>query len=261
MLKAFLATSPLRKAIIFVHGYGGDAVSTWADFHRLSICRPEFQGHDLIFYDYDGLEAELTASVNLFYNFLSWVFESPVASINWCLAKGAQRAADFGYDQVVLVCHSLGAVIARLALLRGTKENRSWAPKVRLVLFAPAHKGARVTELALEVSTHFRFLSLFSAAARFKSPLIDQLRRDSKELTKLEDETRAKLKDGINKHLIAHKVCIAEREHIVYNDPFCEDPQGDPIRHATHITVCKPRQPFWGAPFLKPLEALIGSLQ
>jgi hypothetical protein len=244
-----------------VHGYGGNPVSTWADFDRLSIRRPEFKGYDLIFYEYDGLEAELTASANLFYNFLTWLSSSPAAVINKCLRKEAQRASNFRYDKVVLVCHSLGAVIARFALLRATQESLAWAPMIHLVLFAPAHKGARVTELALSVATHFRFLALFAGLARFKSPLIDQLKKDSNELIKLEKETAAELKNAANKHLIARRVCIAERENVVFNDTFCQDPAGDPIRHSTHVTVCKPRKRFLGKPFLKPLEALVESLK
>jgi pimeloyl-ACP methyl ester carboxylesterase len=259
-LTSLLSVEPSQKVIVFVHGYGGNPISTWADFDRLSILRPEFRGHDLIFYEYDGLEAELKASANLFYNFLAWLFKSPVAAINNCLPKEAQRPASFGYDEIVLVCHSLGAVIARLALLRATQENQNWPSRIKLVLFAPAHKGARVLELALEVLTHFRFIALFSGMVRFKSPLIDQLKKDSRELIDLENGTTFELQNGANRHLIARTVCIAEKEHIVFNDRFCQDPEGDPIRHSTHKTVCKPRQEVSGRPFLKPLQALIDSL-
>ena len=167
-LRCFLSTAPNRKLITFVHGYGGDPISTWADFDRLSREQPQLQGYDLLFYDYDGLRAELRASVNLFYDFLAWLFASPVVEINNSLPKACERPLSFGYDKVVLVCHSLGAVVARLALLRATQEKKSWASRVILVLFAPAHKGARVVELALEVTTHFGFLSLFNLGVRFE---------------------------------------------------------------------------------------------
>lgn len=260
-LKSFLAIEPTRKAVVFVHGYGGNPNSTWADFDRLSILRAEFSGYDLIFYEYDGLESELRASGHLFYKFLDWLFNSSLIAINNALPKGSERPTTFGYDEIVLVCHSLGAVISRLALLRATKESQKWVSKIRLVLFAPAHKGARVRELALEVATHYKFLGLFTSWGRFKSPLIDQLKQGSIELTELETETAKELTRGANKQLIARTVCIAELEHIVFNDKFCQDPQPDPIRHTTHTTVCKPRKRRFGKPFLRPLEALIESLR
>jgi pimeloyl-ACP methyl ester carboxylesterase len=259
-LRSFLSTAPNRNIIVFVHGYGGDPVSTWADFDRLSRIQLQLRGYDFLFYDYDGLRSELRASVSLFYDFLVWLFASPVVAINNCLPRESERPASFGYDNVILVCHSLGAVVARLALLRATQEGKTWVSNVRLVLFAPAHKGARVVELALEVSTNFSFLRLFARGVRFESPLIDQLRQESKELTELETGTRNALVNGKNQHLVARKVCIAELEHIVFNDRFCEDPEGEGIRHSTHKTICKPRKRFLGKAFLKPLEKLIECL-
>lgn len=243
-----------------MHGYGGNPISTWSDFDRLSIGRSEVRGHDLLFYEYDGLEGELEASANLFHAFMTWMFDSPAAAINKCLPKEFQRPYDFEYDEVVLVCHSLGAVIARMAMLRATKEGCPWPPKIRLLLFAPAHKGARAVELALEVTSPIWFLSLFVGVKRFKSPLIDQLKKGSPELVDLETGTETQLAGGANKHLIAHKVCFAEREHIVFNKKFCRDPEGETIRNSTHTTVCKPHKRLLGGTFLKPLDALIQSL-
>ncbi len=247
--------------VVFVHGYGGDPVSTWADFDRLSIDQPRLDGYDLLFYDYDGLRSELRASVNLFYDFLLWLFAFPIVAINNSLPKAHERPMPFNYDEVVLVCHSLGAVVVRLALLRATREKKGWVGKVRLVLFAPAHKGARVVKLALEVASHFRFLDFFAGGFRFESPLIDQLKQDSVELRELEVETAKELSSGGNQHLIAHKVCFAEREYIVFNEKFCKDPEGETIRHSTHQTVCKPRRRFLREPYLRPLEKLLESLR
>jgi pimeloyl-ACP methyl ester carboxylesterase len=260
-LRGILSVAPSRKIVVFVHGYGGDGVSTWADFDRLSIRRPEFSGYDILFYEYDGLQAELRASSSLFYEFLTWLFGYPAHAINQSLSRAAARPTSFSYDKVILVCHSLGAVIARFALLRATREQKVWAPKAKLLLFAPAHKGAVVTKLALETAGHFRFLALFAGILEFKSPLVKQLEKGSAELIELESHTMAELNGGANNHLMAHKVCIAEKEHVVSNDKFGIDPEAEAIRHATHTTICKPKQPRFGEPFLKPLDALIWSLK
>src|SRR5713226_8217620 len=85
-LRTFFAIHPGRKAIVFVHGYGGDSISTWSEFDRLCLGRPEFDSYDLMFYGYDGLRSELIASSTLFYEFLSWLFDAPVSAINDSLA-------------------------------------------------------------------------------------------------------------------------------------------------------------------------------
>ena len=119
------------------------------------------------------------------YGLLSFLFGYPGAVINAALPSAIQRSVDFTYDQVVVIAHSLGAVIARQALLNAWKQHEPWCGEIRLVLFAPAHKGARVQELVESVRVG-KWLSLFTAAARYKSPLIDQLRPGSPCLAELE---------------------------------------------------------------------------
>jgi hypothetical protein len=112
------------------------------------------------------------------------------------------------------------------------------------VLYAPAHRGAKVAELALEAASSFKFVRLFGNLARFESPLIDQLRPDSPDLKALVAETEEACAGGANPHLIARKVVIAEYEKIVRNDTFASDPPAKTIPDTDHITVCKPRADF-----------------
>jgi pimeloyl-ACP methyl ester carboxylesterase len=255
-LTAIFAVEPNKRAIIFVHGYGGDAISTWSEFDRFCLTLREFSSYDLLFFGYDGLRSELLASSLLFHKFLAWLFADSVVAINDSLPSGVARDRSFGYESVTLVCHSLGAVIARWALLEATNGGDPWASKVRLVLFAPAHTGANVVRLALEVSSHWRFLEFFTALARFESPLIDQLKEGSTELTMLWTDTERALQAGANQHLKAAKVCIAERERIVKNLPFCLDPRSVPLAGTTHRTICKPHSSF-----PQPLVALAEGLK
>ena len=156
-VQILFAANPGRKAIIFIHGYGGDAVSTWSAFDRILPTRKEIEGYDVMFYGYDGLRAELVASSTLFQGFLDWVFNVRAATLNESLPSSAPRNNDFGYDETILVAHSLGAVIARWALLQATDQQKKWAPRVKLILFAPAHMGANVIKLASEGLGVFSF--------------------------------------------------------------------------------------------------------
>lgn len=241
-VQALFAVRPARKALLFIHGFSGNAITTWSDFHLLLPQCSRCAGHDLYFYGYDGLRAELNASAALFRESLQRLLGQTNEFLTRNLPPSARRDAAYGYDEVVIAAHSLGAVIARRALLDATRSGSPWVRNVKLVLFAPAHRGARVTELALEASS-FGFLRLFSPVIRFQSPLIDALKRDSPTLTKLADDTRASIAAG-NTHLIAAKVVLAHYERIVENEPFCDDPPPVSIPDTTHTSVCKPNPHF-----------------
>lgn len=254
-VQVLFAAVPHRKAILFIHGFSGDATKTWSDFPLLMPGCAKCKGHDLFFYGYDGLRADMFASASLFRDFLDRLFSNTLQLVNDNLPAAAQRDATFGYDELMIVGHSLGAVIARQALVDATKLKSAWTSRIKLVLYAPAHKGARVRELALETISSLPFVKYFQGFARFASPLIDQLAPDSDELKALLNETLSACVNGRNGHLIARMVVIAEYEKIVTNQTFGNDPPGVAIPDTSHTSVCKPKTGF-----LDPLTLLEGSL-
>ena len=171
-------------------------------------------------------------------------FDNTMSLLGNNLPPSARRSDEFVFDELVIVAHSLGAVIARRALIDATRNGSDWVARTKLVLYAPAHKGANVADLALEVASSFIFLKWFAAFARFQSPLIDQLKPGSPSLTQLLTDTEMATMNGSNRHLIARKVIIAQYEHIVYNEPFGNDPIPDTIPEASHTSVCKPKNDF-----------------
>lgn len=244
-VQAILSVSPIRKAILFIHGYTGDALKTWTDFPTLLPQNPKFSGHDLYFYDYDGLRAPIGSSASLFRQFLEELFSNTATILDDTLPASFRRGATFEYDDVLIVAHSLGAVVTRRALIDATKTDSPWVNRVRLVLYAPAHKGAKVGQLALEAISSFGFLRWFSPAARIVSPLIDELDPEKSDLLmKLHAATVELCNAGKNRHLIARKVIWAEKENVVTNDDFGFDPLGQALRGSTHTSVCKPRAGF-----------------
>ncbi len=243
-VQVLFAVQPNRKALLFIHGLSGDAIKTWSDFHELLPERPKCTSHDIFFYGYDGLRADMYASASLFRDFLNRLLNSTKSFLADNLPPSARRADDFRYDELVIVAHSLGAVISRRALLDATRNKSDWVARTKLVLYAPAHKGARVADLALEMASSFDFLKLFAIVVRFESPLIDQLKPGSQTLKQLLDDTEMRTKEGANMHLVARKVVIAEYEKIVENESFGNDPPPDTIPGTTHTSVCKPKRDF-----------------
>lgn len=243
-VQALFAVQPDRKAVLFIHGFSGDAIKTWSDFHQLLPECPKCIGRDLFFYGYDGLRSDMNASAAIFRSFLNRLLGTTRQFLAENLPPSAQRAGEFEYDELVIVAHSLGAVIARRALLDATKQSSNWVTRTKMVLYAPAHKGARVVDLALETVSSFPFAKFFGAVSRFASPLIDQLKPNSTALKQLLDDTLKARLGGANPHLVASKVVIADHEYIVENETFGEDPPPDAIADTSHTSVCKPRRDF-----------------
>ena len=242
-LRAVLAKASHRRAVLFVHGYGGDALGTWSRFHEMLPEEAQCAHHDLFFYEYDGLYANMDASAASFRRLLDLLFENPAAVINLSLPDAVRRPKDFAYDQIVLVAHSLGAAIVRKALLSAWREKADWWGKTKLVLFAPAHKGARIARLAEQVIGGFRFLPFVAGIWKFKSPLVEELMPGSPYLTQLEEETLAALAAGARPTLVADRVFYAQHERIVEGLRFAEDP--DPVAlEGNHFSICKPMEHF-----------------
>jgi hypothetical protein len=185
----------------------------------------------------------MTTSADIFRRFLDSLFGSPAPLINTSLPVSAARASEFRYREIIVICHSLGAVIVRFAILQAHDAGRTWISRLKLVLFAPAHMGASVVTLALSVISVLPFLMFASGIVRFKSPLIDQLKKGSDELRVLGEATRKALADGDCDCLVATKVIHAEHEKIVSNIRFCSDPPAIPF-DGDHFSICKPKAGF-----------------
>lgn len=240
-LRTFLAIKPTGRAVVFVHGWNGDALDAWADFQTLLPECSHCYGHDLFFYDFDGLRMGIVASAALFREVLEELGGDPTALINGALDSDVHRSSAFRYEQIVVVGHSLGAVIARWAIVDGIKQEAAWPKRVRCVFFAPAHSGASVLSLAGEAASGFKVLGLFTVGAKFLSPLISELAVGSAELTHLAVEAEKLYKKG-HQAVRPSKVFVAAYENVVKNLPFPIDPPPKTLKNTTHTTICKPKR-------------------
>ena len=90
-VRAFFSVNPTGKAILFIHGYTGDALKTWTDFPALLPQNPKFAGHDLFFYGYDGLRAPVGSSASLFRQFLEKLFGNTADNLGRAPGCDTQR--------------------------------------------------------------------------------------------------------------------------------------------------------------------------
>ncbi len=140
-VEAMLSSHPAtRTAIVFVHGFAGNAVSTWSQFQRLvdeaALDDAWWRTADLYFYGYAGVSQTTNQSATDLLRFMERVFPAPQAgyfiprlkpSAASPLFGGTQppalRDAPHRYDELVLVGHSEGGVVLRLALRELAREH------------------------------------------------------------------------------------------------------------------------------------------
>lgn len=238
--------APRRKLVIFVHGFGGDATGTWVDFPVLLSESPKGKNCDAIFYGYDGLRTRAVISALELLAAMDAICKYPVATVNTTLPLSApKRDAAFEWDDILIVAHSLGAVVTRQMLVFAHERGDAWAKKVRLLFFAPAHMGADVLKLAAEALTGLP--GWLPATAKYLYQVLQDLEPNSQMLQHLASEVQRVLPAAPN---LKARIVLAGNDKVVSPVPFAGDHQPpDFIPNRSHTQVCKP-----STAFLDPLQ-------
>jgi pimeloyl-ACP methyl ester carboxylesterase len=254
---AYWSIKPTGQAIVFVHGFRGHVTNTWQEFPSLLTASQDFAGHDLIFYTYDTINTAAYTSGSFFKQFLDRLFEDPISIWNQSLSPGAVRPKDLRYRSVVIVAHSLGAVVSRLALVSAHRDQKNWLLNTRLVLFAPAHCGSRVHALFMSTITPVPWIVPIAGLANYICVTLEDLTPNSKILTQLLEDTKQAQKDKseASKRLLADLVIYGAEDKVIEALRFSNDPDPVPVPGKDHISVCKPSQDY-SLPVHKLLEIL-----
>lgn len=240
---AFWAFEPSRIAMVFLHGWGGGAVTSWGGFPELAAEHPSFAGVDLLFLGYPSRSSRAAYNVALIYHALSLLAEQPQDFMD--VTFGPARKAGFGYDRIVLVGHSLGGAVARGVAQMAAKQNKAWARNLRLALFAPAHTGAdvlRLVQMAAGVSDWSKPLLALTLAKQ--QALID-LQPGSPFLQALLSEA---VQLGDHPAALASLVVHAQDDPVVSPDSFHQDPPLTPYAGRNHVDCCKPTRTLFELP-------------
>ena len=152
-------------ALVYVHGFLGDAQSIWEHLQYYTDRLPgePFRNADLFFYDYQAEDNFVHLSASNLRAFLDQMFPLPppelltvhFRDLDWRLdddPEGITLRERRPYSRLVLVGHSLGAVVIRRlvadAALAAAAERTSLHDQeavhllnAELVLMAPAHIG------------------------------------------------------------------------------------------------------------------------
>lgn len=243
------ASDPVRL-VVFVHGFGGRAVRTWHEFDLSGQTRPWWRESDMLFVGYESrterpgeTAAWLRRRLPDFYPLLP-----PGTTTQGNVS--VRNSTTTSYRELVLVGHSLGGFILRLALL---EEARSWlfqdreldpdAPRPPLLdatlrLFSPASAGFQPAGL-LAILTCIFSRSMIALRA---SPAFTTLQPQSALLTDTREETETLIRSH-RKELAALRAHIlwARPEQVVEREGYQTDYEADSlIPRRSHADVCKP---------------------
>lgn len=241
---AFWADKPNGSVLVFVHGFNGRSVSSWLQFPSHLPAQPAWAAADLIFFGYDGRYAPVMASAPILAEFLDEVMSGRVR-LNIPLTDRLGNSELRPYKRLFLVGHSLGAVVARRALLEARRPaRREWLSRTQLVLFAPAHRGADVASLVLEGLVGFPVAGRGLAAwIAYRFPPARELAPGSSTLTDLERESDDAYGAGENA-IQAARIAFGERDRIVRVENFAKDPKPRIFLGRGHSDICKPSDGF-----------------
>jgi pimeloyl-ACP methyl ester carboxylesterase len=254
---ALLSESPdTNAAVLFVHGFWGDAVDTWQEFQRL-VDGPAHARHfaraDLFFYAYPSVRHTLKVATEHFENFVDRMLTGP-----WEAAVDPRTGASFPvdapnqpYDLLLLVGHSLGGVIVRNAIAKAANRMPSRPATWPLLLgrppqlFAPAHSGFRhddLVSLVVGLSRIAAFTFVYWRVRHAKA--YEELKSHSKPLEHIESETlRARGQYGDCPALYAD-ILWGEDENVVVDVDYEKDRTPDSVPGKNHQTICKPADGF-----------------
>lgn len=247
---AFLTTHHPNTLVVFVHGFNGKSVETWGKFPELIRYNSDFSQADVVFYGYESLKAQANNSAVRFYNsLLRFTDTSPN---EWGISRDF-ITEDFKYSKILIVAHSLGAIIVRRALILAKNETRDWIKNCKMVLFAPAHRGARIQKLVTESLPAIG--KILSGLGIITIPILDDLKPDSLTIKNLIHDSLHLLKNKQGDFTIATQIIWANREIVVHNEQFCHDPVPVLIDDKSHSSVCKPDETY-----LTPYQIVVNSL-
>jgi hypothetical protein len=274
-----LLTSAAEIAIVFVHGYYGNAHSTWVDFQHLVDQpiggSPVWGKSDLYFYDY-GTNGQVQPLAEELRSFLRDMVLPGGALANAARPRSFLFPSGFSlqlplatpsaYKRLVLVGHSAGAVLIRQLIVEELKsmesEDGELSPKISsspiatasLRFFAPAHLGVLGAGL-LGIGLNLQLLNVVASLLVHSNSLFKSLTPGGPVLQDLKSLTeRYYEKYPIIPALKADSL-FGHDDTVVIIGNYSHEKVHGTIPGQNHTSICKPTMLF-----TKPLEFVTDGL-
>jgi pimeloyl-ACP methyl ester carboxylesterase len=262
---------PVETAVVFVHGFLGDAYLTWVDFQSRIDQESWWESVDLYFLDYDSFGESVGHSADVLSRLVERLGKAPAdwfevsaeslpREIRDSLGPFRLRSGATEYKQLVLVGHSLGGVVLRQTILSYAKRYiaRLEEPgavgvpvpimlEAPLRLFAPAISGARTAGIA-GIVMRLGGIRGFARAWLGGSPSYAELQPDGGVVGPLREETQTLATRFPDFKAFRADVLWAGRDDFVVDREYFRDHSCGRAEGKDHVSVCKPclgyRQPL-----------------
>lgn len=241
------------SAVIFFHGFLGDAHDTWLNFQSMIDSQrakyPEWDSSDLFFIQYSSFRRSISDIAALALKIVDRVFPVPPASLFEVSValKGAPRGllqitlSKRQYKRLTLVAHSEGGAVLRRAVEVAYKGKRLHDKLVNteLNLFAPAHLGFEPKGWIGACLNVARIEQIAVTALRLSRAFVEMKEKTTLESTR--DNTNHYADEAPDYKALRARVLIGADDDVVAHGEFLRDIVLDPEQGQDHTSICKPR--------------------
>ncbi len=215
----------MKKLILFIHGLGGDE-ETWGKFPELISSDENLKKFDVKIYTYPTSLIRVKSIIKPFSSILSYLMPQEKLPSIQDIAKGLKTEIDNRYrvyDDIYLVAHSMGGLIAKKFLLDEVNQKQHNTKINKLLLYAVPNHGSNWAILS-KLYDHVQ---------------IKQLSKDSDFIESLNtDIAKSNLMD-----YVSIKYVIASQDEVV-DKRSAQNDYGDANQetiHCGHMDIVKPK--------------------
>lgn len=244
---ALISESPeVDTAVVFVHGFLGDAEGTWLNFQgmidSLHAKYPRLAKCDIFFFAYPSFSQDITESGEEFLAFVSAIYPKPP---NWLFSISEPFLGippsvlhlglpQHTYKNLIMVGHSEGCIVVRRAVDIAYKADQQHVilSSGMLHFFAPAHLGYQPTGWIRACLAVGRVEAILLPSPAFtemqKKDLLNQIQKDTEIFW------------NESKLAVMRAYVLFGKERIVVKGEFTHDILEPSEPGKNHVSICKP---------------------
>lgn len=234
---------PVVSCVLFVHGLAG-GIFTWRTFSHHLVS--QWHSSDSFGIEYDQYTVDFSIPVvGFILEYLPWVGTFKKAILGGpdlnILAQSLDTVVNqvcAKYENVIIVAHSMGGLIARQYLVNNVKATKTTGKVRGLITYATLHHGSLIASYFKAYQLKYLFFPLYSISkqihqmCRINSPFLDKLNSDWETLR-------------MGKRVDFHRV-VGERDPYVDRDSAAYE-WGDPFWNSAsnknHFNIIEPKTP------------------
>ncbi|UUL77985.1 putative lipase (plasmid) [Pseudarthrobacter sp. Fe7] len=241
------SSTTASRLIVFVHGFGGSAISTWNNFAKGQQESRWWMESDLLFVGYNSKRDGIKGVADRLRRNLPRFYPTPYGPAMSFEGNSVREDISSPYSELIVVGHSLGGLIVRHAVV---DEADEWlkagrmGPKPLLLdstlrLFSPASAGFRAAGV------------LGVARASGFWPALEMYLRRSSAYTDMQPgstillDTRARTERIVDKEqdmdALQARILWASPDQVVIEGKYDSDVISRSVDGQSHRSVCKPR--------------------